>query len=120
MKNCSRVIFAVVLLLSLATSMVQSEGEYAIAKPVKVYSGCRIITFDGITYSIYSQGDYSLFFSEYDSQNVKLDIIPAYVQYSEYPPIYVQWSVFSTVALGVGSSEGETYILGTETGYAEK
>ncbi|MFO7916116.1 MAG: hypothetical protein R6U43_10585 [Candidatus Krumholzibacteriales bacterium] len=120
MEKCSRVIIAVVLLLSLAASMVQSEGEYAMAKPVKVSSGCKIVTFEGITYSIYSQGTYSLFFSEYDPQKVQLDIIPAYEEYSEYPPVYVQWSTFSTVELGVSSDDGETYLLGTETGYAEK
>ena len=120
MKNCIRVIFAVVLLLSLAASMVQSEREYAMAKPVKVSNNARVVNFDGITYYIYSQGDYTIYFSDYDTQKVRLDIYPAFVDYSEYPPVYVQWSTFTTVELGVDNDEGETYLLGTETGYAEK
>jgi hypothetical protein len=120
MKNLCRVIFAVVLLLSLAASMVQSEGEYGIPKPVKVFNNYSTITFNGISYYVYSQGSYYLTFSEYDMQKVRLDITPAYEQYSEYPPVYVQWSSFSTVELGVEGDDGETYLLGTETGYAEK
>jgi hypothetical protein len=120
MKKCSRILFAVVLLLSLAASMVQSGGEYAMAKPVKLAGGYRVISFEGISYAVYSQGDYTLYFSEYDSEKVRLDIVPAFVDNSEYPPVYVQWATFSAVELGIGSDDGETYLLGTETGDAEK
>jgi len=120
MKKCCRVIFAVVLLLSLAAPMVQSEGEYGIPKPVKVANNYELVTFEGVVFSIYSQGNYYLLFSEYDSEKVRLDILPAYQEYNEYPPVYIQWGTFSILELGIGSDDGETYLLGTETGYAEK
>ena len=120
MKNCLRVVFAVVLLLSLANSMVRSEGEYGMTKPVKVSRNYQIVQFEGITYSVYTQGNYELIFSSYNAEKVKLNVLPCYIQYMEYPPVYMQWGYFSIVELIIGGDEGDSFLLGTETGYAEK
>lgn len=121
MKDFMKIFFAAVLLLTLTTSALPSQFDSKqIARSTKTTGGVDFVYFNGIIYTIYTEGTYNLIFEEYDAEWVKLDIIPCYDSGEGYSPITVQWEDFSPVVLELESEEGETYLLGTETGYAEK
>jgi hypothetical protein len=81
--------------------------------------GYTFVYFNGIVYNIITDGNYYLEFEEYDNEWVRLYIIPT-EEKPQYSPVYVQWGIFDPVVLELDSDVGETYLLGSETGYAEK
>jgi hypothetical protein len=120
MKKSFKVILAAVLLFILSTSLIYAQDVMGIPVDVKIGSVCTFVNFNGITYGIINGGDYYFNFEEYDSECVKLDIIPCGEKPQSYSTIYIQWSTSNSVYLTVGADGGGTYLLGSETGYAEK
>ncbi len=120
MENSIKVFFAVILLFLLSSSFVYAEGEMAIPVDVKTGGGYSFVYLNGTLFSIYTSGEYYIGFEEYDSEWVMVDIIPCGEKPDEYSPVYIQWDVFAPVVITLESDEGETYLLGSETGYAEK
>ncbi|HMA77430.1 MAG TPA: hypothetical protein VKO43_08980 [Candidatus Krumholzibacteriaceae bacterium] len=119
-ENSIKVFFAVILLFLLSSSFVYAEGEMAIPVDVKTGGGYSFVYLNGTLFSIYTSGEYYIGFEEYDSEWVMVDIIPCGEKPDEYSPVYIQWDVFAPVVITLESDEGETYLLGSETGYAEK
>jgi len=121
MRKLMRIFLAAVLISSLSTPAVTFQmDEKGIAKDTKTSGGISFVYFNGLIYVISTEGEYELTFSEYDAERVRLDIVPCYMAQDQYDPLYVQWSSFEPVLLELDSENGETYLLGTETGYAEK
>ncbi|MCD6379535.1 hypothetical protein J7M07_03720 [bacterium] len=120
MKKSFKVVFAVLLLCVLSTSIVSAQDPMGIPVDVKISGGgCTYVYFNGIMFRIASRGDYYFDFEEYDDEWVSLRIIP-YEQKPEYHPVYIQWGTFDTVVLTLETGDDGIYLLGSETGYAEK
>ncbi|MDZ7860671.1 MAG: hypothetical protein U5O15_08435 [Candidatus Krumholzibacteriota bacterium] len=119
-ENSIKVFFAVVLLFLLASSLVYAGDEMGIPVDVKTGGGYSFVYLNETLFSIYSSGEYYISFEEYDSEWVLVDIVPYGEKPDEYSPVYIQWDAFDPVVITLDSDEGETYLLGSETGYAEK
>ncbi len=121
MKKLMKIFLAAVLISSLSTPAFTFQfDQKGIVKETKTSGGTSFVHFNGITYVICTEGEYQLTFSEYDTERVRLDIMPCYMAQDQYDPLSVQWSSFEPVLIELDSEDGETYLLGTETGYAEK
>jgi hypothetical protein len=122
MKKSFKVIFAAVLLFILSAPFVSANDDMGI--PLDTYTkggvGYSFVYFDGILYTIISDGNYDFHFEEYDDEWVELEIIPNGERPPLYTPVYIQWGTFDPVFLTYDPLEGGTYLLGSETGYAEK
>ncbi len=78
-----------------------------------------VIVFEGTVYTILNARGYLLTFEKVDDTHdrVHIEIVdgvrPLY-------GVYLQWGSFWPVFLDIDSGEDNSYLLGTETGYAEK
>lgn len=120
MKGRWKIVSIAVLVLILSTAYLSAQIQNALPTDKKISDGRTYIFFDGIIYRIISQIPVEVRLSEVDESHHK--IVFSWDQ-SAGPicnDVYVQWEDFPPVYLGIGTSCGDTYILGTETGYAEK
>ncbi len=93
----------------------------ALDAEVKTLSpGWQIVEFENVDYRVYTGGSYTLKFARVDFEHHRVFIIPGEGEEAPYPAIYMQWSYFPPVRLDLGLGDTNTYLLGTETGYAEK
>ncbi len=120
MKGITIVFLFSVTLLILASSFVSAQ-ELAIPIDEKTVSpGCRIVKFDSITYRIMTSGNYYMTFSRVDSKHHRVFVLPAENEIVPYCNITMQWGLFPPVELDPGFGGGNSFLLGTETGYVEK
>ena len=82
--------------------------------------GWHIVEFENIDYRVYTGGAFTLNFSRVDREHHRVFIVPGEGEVVPYSSIYIQWSYFPPVRLDLGLGDENTYLLGTETGYAEK
>lgn len=82
--------------------------------------GWQVVSFEGVDYRVYTPGTYTLVFSRVDEEHNRVFIIPGDSEPILCQSIYMQWGFFPPVRLDLGLGGGTSYLLGTETGYAEK
>jgi hypothetical protein len=121
MKRIATVVSILIAILMLSEMLVGAD-ECMLPVDKTVSSGYSVITFDGITYRIYSQTRLHLTFTKLNDRYhgltvrpLKLGPIPMWDQ-----EFTVQWNPFPATLLELDSAEGNDYELDTETGYAEK
>ena len=123
MKGIAGVIFIVVSVLVLAASSVSAalslENQMDVDEKI-ISPGYQVVQFDGMVYRIYTAGCFTLTFDRVDDEHHRVFIIAAEGEVLPYSSIYMQWGLFPPVCLELGLGGGSTYLLGTETGYAEK
>ena len=123
MKGIAGVFFIAVSVLVLAapSASVASSLENQIDVGEKAISpGFQIVQFDGIVYRILTTGSFTFRFDRVDDEHHRVFIIPGGEEILPVCSVYIQWDYFSPVCLEFGPGGGDTYLLGTETGYAEK
>ena len=123
MKGIAGVLFIAVsvLVLSASAASAASSIENQMDVPVKTAdSGFQIVQFDGINYRIFTSGTIAVTFERVDSEHHRIFIIAGEGEVLPYSSVYIQWELFPPVCLEIGLGGGGTYLLGTETGYAEK
>ncbi len=121
MKGRWKVVSIAVLVLILSTAYLSAQIQNALPTDKKLGEGKTYVFFDGILYRIISEVPVQVHFSEIDESHHR--VVFEWDQGVQSPicnDVYVQWEDFPPVYLGIGTSCGDTYILGTETGYAEK
>ncbi|MBN1164512.1 MAG: hypothetical protein JXB45_08030 [Candidatus Krumholzibacteriota bacterium] len=117
----SKIVFSIAMLaLILAATNLSAQIPNGIPLDKQLSPGYSIVKFDGIIYRIYTEGSVRITFRKIDNQHHSVKLIPIGDNVFPFCDVVVQWGCFFPVCLGIDSASGETYILGTETGYAEK
>lgn len=112
-------IVAFALCLSFAV-FAQDQYEYALPLEKTIGPGHVVVEYDKIAYNFYSDDEFFIRMERIDDGHVKLYVKPQKISVQIYCELSVQWGPFEPVTLQVNSSDGNSFTLGTETGYAEK
>jgi hypothetical protein len=117
----SRAIFALAaILLVLCASTLQAQDQYAMPINKTISPGHITVKFDKYVYTILSDTYLDVKFAKLDPVRVKLDV-KQLSQVKPFESISVQWGAFPPQELNLtGGTNGDSFILNTETGYAEK
>lgn len=122
MKGSSKILMALVAIVMLAAPFAQAEDELGV--PTDKTSGVtyKLVSFDGVVYRIFTEISCELFFTRIDSDHHLLTIKPVIdkVAVTPFCEVSVQWGAFPPVILGLEVGGTNSWLLGTETGYAEK
>ena len=119
MKGSRLILALAAVLLVLGASTLWAQVEYAIPLDKVVGAGRTSVKFDVNVYTFLANDVITVRFEKLDRLHVKLTVKPV-VAVSPYREISVQWSTLPPVGLTIGSSGENSFILNTETGYAEK
>ncbi|MBN2070708.1 MAG: hypothetical protein JW814_04555 [Candidatus Krumholzibacteriota bacterium] len=119
MRMMTKVFLLAVSVLVLASVPVRADGALGIAVDKTVSSDVRVLVFEGTTYKIFTISNYLITFERVDNTHHRIYIDPIDETLPCYD-IYIQWGFFLPVRLDIGSGGTNSYLLGTETGYAEK
>ena len=120
MRGSRAVLAAVAVAMILAASPAWTQDELQISVDKSVSSGASVIKFEGVTYWIYTQGDFYVSFTRIDNNHHRIYVAAKPGLPTPYYPISVQWGIFSPVSLELESGGEDSWLLGLETGYAEK
>jgi len=116
----SKILMALVVVMILAAPFASVADELGL--PTDKTSGATydLVRFDGVVYRISTDVECELFFYRIDAEHHLLSIKPVEEGPLPFCMVVVQWGMFPPVALGLGTGDSNDWILGTETGYAEK
>lgn len=109
---------AVVSILAATTASAEDPLGLPVGKETR--PGVTCVKFDGVTYRINTLGHFYLFFERIDQEHHRLTVIPALGEPTPYDPISLQWDLFPPVVIELLMGDDNTWMLGVETGYAEK
>jgi hypothetical protein len=104
----------------LAATHASAEDPLGIPVSEESSPGVTWVKFDGVTYRISTLGRFRLIFERIDREHHRVWIIPGYGEVMPYDPITLQWKRFPPVTLELLGGEQNSWMLGVETGYAEK
>ena len=114
-----RVILALAALACvLCAETLWAQDPLAMPLDRSIVSGRTAVKYDTQIYTFMCESAYVVRFEKVDPKRVKLSIKPLIQQPIPYE-VFVQWGNFPAITLQTDSS-GDTFILNTETGYAEK
>jgi len=113
-------ILALIVIGVLLASTAAWSQEMALPLDKTIGSGITKVFFGGTLYTFSTQGSYTIHMETCDPQHVRLTLRPSKAMASPYPAVVVQWDTFGPQTLDVTQPAGNTFLLNTETGYAEK
>ena len=114
-----------VLLLTVALvvlSSVQMDADSLRGIPIdKITSRtvASIVSFEGTVYKIYNGEGFYIYFEKVDDTHNRVHIT-AVERVRPFTDVCIQWETFDPVCLDIDPDGNNDYLLGTETGYAEK
>lgn len=120
MRGMRIALLTVAVVSILAAARASAEDPLALPVYKETRSGATYVKFDGVTYKVVTAGHYSLFFEAVDRDHHRFTAIPALGEPVPYDPITLQWSEFPPVTLELLSGGDNSWMIGVETGYAEK
>ena len=117
----SKAIFALAaIVLILGASTLWAQNEYAKPLDKTISPGRATVKYDTYIYTFQCDNYLEVTLQKIDRTHVKLNV----KQISEIKPyesFFIEWGGFGIQELNIGGSpNGDTFILNTETGYAEK
>jgi hypothetical protein len=118
MRGSGAILALAALVLILCAATLWAQSEYAMPLDRSIYPLRTAIKYDSQTYTFTCQSAYNVRFEKIEPNRVKLLIKPLNQQPTPYE-VTIQWGNFPAITLQTDSS-GDTFILNTETGYAEK
>ncbi len=120
MRGSSKILMALVVVIIFAAPFARADDGLGL--PTDKTSGAtyNLVRFDGVVYRITTDVECDLFFYRIDSEHHLLSIKPVEEGPTPFCMVVIQWGMFPSVALGLGMGDSNDWILGTETGYAEK
>jgi hypothetical protein len=119
MRGSRAILALAALVLVLGATTLWAQDPCALSLDRSISPGRTAIKFDTHIYTFVSESSFSVRFEKIDAKRVMLTIKPA-TQVTPHQEISLQWGNFLVVTLSLDSSGGDTFILNTETGYAEK
>ena len=117
----SRAIFALTaIVLILGASTLWAQGEYAKPLDKTIIPGRATVKYDACIYTFLSDNYLEVMLQKIDQTHVRLNV-KQISQVRPYESFFIEWGGFAMQDLDLsGSPNGDTFILNTETGYAEK
>jgi len=115
------ILAVLVSLLSLTSaSFAQDQFQNALPLEQVIKPGHSTVTYNGITYHFVSKESFEVRFEKVDDTHVRIYVKPLDVGVQMFCTVSVQWSSFPPITLEIDPNGGNSFLLGTETGYAEK
>ncbi len=119
MRGSRAILALAALAIVLSATPLWAQDTYALPLDRSINPGRTSIKYDAYIYTFFSESTFSVRFEKIDEKHVKLTIKPV-TQLTPYEDLTVQWGTFLAVTLPIDSSDGDSFILNSETGYAEK
>jgi len=119
MRGSRAILALAALVLVLGATALWSQEPYSMPLDRSIIAGRTTVKYDTHIYVFVSENAHGVHFEKIDQKRVLLTIKPA-TQVTPHEEISLQWGNFLVVTLSLDSSGGDTFILNTETGYAEK
>ena len=119
MRGSTAILALAALVLILGATSLWAQDTYALPLDHSINPGRTLIKFDTRIYTFTSESTFTAHFEKIDATRVKVTIKPVN-QVAPHEEVYVQWGTFLAAPLLIDSSGGDTFILHSETGYAEK
>jgi hypothetical protein len=119
MRGSRAILALAALALVLGATTLWAQDPYAMPLERSINPGRTAIKYDTHIYTFVSENAFSVRFEKIDAKRVRLTIKPL-TAVTPHEEVSVQWDSFLAISLGIDSSGGETFILNSETGYAEK
>ena len=116
----SKILLALVAVLLLAAPFASAGDELGVPTDKTSGTTYKLVRFDGVVYRIATEVACNLYFYRLDDGHHLLSIKPVEEGPTPFCMVVVQWGMFPPVSLGLGMGGTNDWILGTETGYAEK
>ena len=122
MRGSSKILMALVAMVIFAAPFAQAEDELGLPTDKTAGSTFKLVRFDGVVYRIFMEIPCDLYFSRIDDEHHLLTVQPVTdkVTVTPFCEVSVQWGTFPAVSLGLEIGGTNSWLLGTETGYAEK
>jgi hypothetical protein len=119
MRGSRAILALAALALVLGVTTLWAQEPNAMPLDRSINPGRTTVKYDIHIYTFVSDNSFKVHFEKIDAKRVKLTIKPA-TQVTPHEDISLQWGNFLAVSLSIDPSGGDTFILNTETGYAEK
>lgn len=116
----SKILMAFVAVMILAAPFAHAEDYLGVPTDKTPGATYKLVRFDGVVYRVTTDVACELFFYKVDDWHHGLSIKPVEEGPLPFCMVVVQWGLFPPVTLGLGMGGTNDWILGTETGYAEK
>ena len=116
----SKILLALVAVLLLAAPFASAEDDLGLPTDKTSGTTYKLVRFDGVVYRIATDVACELYFHRIDDGHHRLSVKPVDDEPIPFCVVVVQWGLFPPVSLGLGMGGTNDWILGTETGYAEK
>lgn len=119
MRMLTKVVLLAFAMLVFSSVQMTADSLRGIPVDKIVRAEASLVAFEGTVYKIYNGEGYYIFFEKVDDAHNRIHVIPP-ERVRSFLDVCVQWESFPPVCLDIDSGEDNSYLLGTETGYAEK
>ncbi len=121
MRGCARVILLMVAVIAIISTLAHAQ-ELAIPVDMEKSTcyGYTSVRFEGMKYRIFANDVFDISFVNVDDSHVRMFVIPRCGCIMPYHSVSVQWGDFPLFELPLGEGDSDSFLLGSETGYAEK
>jgi hypothetical protein len=119
MRGSRAILALAALVLVLGATALWSQDLYSLPFDRSINAGRSTIKYDNHSYVFVFETAHSVRFEKIDQRRVLLTIKPA-TRLIPREMVSVQWDNFPAITLTLDLSGGDSFILHTETGYAEK
>ena len=120
MRGSSKILIALVAVMILAAPFAQAKNDLGIPTDKTSAITFQVVRFDRVLYKITAEVPVELFFWKIDDEHHLLYVKTIPDGVTPYCEVVIQWGPFDPVTLGIEAGGVNSWILGTETGYAEK
>ena len=120
MRGSSKILIVLVAAMILAAPIAQARNDLGIPTDKTPRTTLQVVRFDRVLYKIVAEVPCDLYFSKIDDEHHLLYVKTVPDGVTPYCEVVIQWGTFPPVTLGIEIGGINSWILGTETGYAEK
>jgi hypothetical protein len=123
MRGSSKILMAFVAMMILAAPLSRADDHLGLLLPsdgIFKSGSVRLVRFDGVDYRIKAQVPCELYFEKADDHLHILNIKPEEEELTAFCIVTVQWGIFAPVTLQIEGGGTNSWLINTETGYAEK
>jgi len=120
MRGSSKILMVLAAMMILAAPFARADDSLAVPTDKTSGTTYKLVRFDGVTYRIFSEVSCELYFQKLDNEHHLFSAKPIAITATPFCAVSIQWDAFPGVTLFLESGGTNSWILGTETGYAEK
>ena len=120
MRGSSKILMALIAFVILAAPIAQAGNDLGLPTDKTSGANYQLVRFDGVIYKIFTEVPCDLYFQVVDDEHHRLTITPKVSGPVPFCEAVVQWGMFPPISLELVIGGTNSWLLGTETGYAEK